>query len=565
MAPAPPDIPSRCSAWEKLAVFAAMLLISVAATWPLAAGLDTYLNDWGDPLLNAWILSWDTHALVTPGLSLFNAPIFHPEPLTLAYSEHMIVNAIMAWPVLWLGYNALVAHNVLFLLTFALSGLGGYLLGYQLTGRRAAAWLVGLGFAFSAFRFGHLGHLQILSCQFMPFVLLYLHRWQRAPRWGWALGFGFFWLLQILSCGYHALFISLAVGLFLIYYGLPGRWWRQRARLLQLGAVCLGILLLVAPFFYPYLQVKRQQGFVRKAQEVEFYSARPLNYLATPPASRLLGRLTAPFRSPEGQLYLGATLSLLVLLGLFVPRRRREEDEEGPGWSRQDQFFYLLLALVAFWASLGPRYGLYEWLYKLVPGFDALRVPARLAVLVSLSWAVLAGFGAARLQALLPARRWLAPLVVLVLGGMVLAEVWCAPYRWNTITPHPARVYRWLANQPGPVVVMELPTLGYKNDLARDARYLYWSTFHGKTLVNGYSGFFSPQYKELARLAPRLPDPAVLKLLRRRGTQYVILHLKEYPGARANELLERFRQSPELKPVFHDRWEWVFRILPEKG
>ncbi len=44
----------------------------------------------GDPALVAWIMSWDVHALLTHPLHLFDAPIFWPRTLTLAYSDLLL-------------------------------------------------------------------------------------------------------------------------------------------------------------------------------------------------------------------------------------------------------------------------------------------------------------------------------------------------------------------------------------------------------------------------------------------------------------------------------------------
>ena len=63
---------------------------------------------------------------------------------------------------------------------------------------------------------------------------------------------------------------------------------------------------------------------------------------------------------------------------------------------------------VAFWLSLGPIItskgvrvagdGLYWWFYQHVPGFDGLRVPARMGMLVVLFLAVLGGYGARAIE-----------------------------------------------------------------------------------------------------------------------------------------------------------------------
>ena len=87
--------PQRIGLSTILAVLLFMCIMSVVMTWPLARVADYMMRDYGDPLLNSWILWWDAKVLGNPQLelSLFDAPIFHPQKLTLAYSEHMIVSA----------------------------------------------------------------------------------------------------------------------------------------------------------------------------------------------------------------------------------------------------------------------------------------------------------------------------------------------------------------------------------------------------------------------------------------------------------------------------------------
>lgn len=579
----PPAAPPAASFPRLVAVLGVMALLAVAMTWPLAQDLAHAVNDYYDPLLNSWILWWDWKALTTPGLSLFNAPIFHPAPLTLAYSEHLIVSALTAAPVLALGGDAILAHNVVFLLSFAFCGLGGWLLGWQLTGSRGAAWICGLGFAFAPFRFGQLGHLQMETAHFMPWVLLYLHRWADQPRWSWALGFGLCWLLQILSCGYYAMFVSLAVGLFLLYHGLLEGWWRDKRRWLQLAAVCLGVALLVAPFFLPYAQVKKQFGFVRSPEQAAGFAATLRGYLAAPPANLLYGRLTTDFRKPEGELFLGLVLSALALGGLVSALRRRAGQAQAPDRSpgaapvggraaslkhlaRQPAMFYGLLALVALWTSLGPHWGLYALFYEIIPGFDALRVPARLAVLVTLAWAVLAGLGWQALEGRWSSRPRRARAALLGACLLILLESCSVPLPLRHIYDFTPEVYQWLAKQPQGTVVMEVPAMWNMGDEGRDARYLYWSTKHGQVLVNGYSGFFPPGYRQFTALADNLPDTSkLLPALRQKGARYLVLHLKEYPRARQAGLLEGLRRDPGLREAFASQWDYAFEILAAPG
>ena len=113
--------------------------LTLLFTWPLARGLTHDIpGDFGDPLLNAWIVAWDTSHL---GRGWWNANIFFPHPLALCYSEHLLPQALQALPVHFVSSNPILSYNLLFLSTFVLSGLGMFLLVRELTGNKAAAFV----------------------------------------------------------------------------------------------------------------------------------------------------------------------------------------------------------------------------------------------------------------------------------------------------------------------------------------------------------------------------------------------------------------------------------------
>ena len=140
--------------------------------------------DLGDSLLNCWILSWDAdhllrflsgnmHAL----RGFWDANIFYPEPLTLAYSEHLFAQAVQMLPVYALTHNIILCYNLLFLSTFVLSGLGMFLFVREVTASPNAGFVAGLIYAFAPLRVPQFAHLQVISSQWMPFALYGLRRY----------------------------------------------------------------------------------------------------------------------------------------------------------------------------------------------------------------------------------------------------------------------------------------------------------------------------------------------------------------------------------------------------
>jgi hypothetical protein len=223
--------------------FAIYLLLTLAATWPLARALGRDVAwDLGDSLLNMWILAWDgeqmRHILggdVSRISSFFDANIFYPAPLALAYSEHLIAQAVQVFPIYLVSLNPILCYNLLFLSTFALSGLGMYLLVRELTGNPAAAFVAGLLFAFAPYRLPQSSHLQVLSSQWMPFVFYGLVRYCRTGRIVPLAGAALALVAENLSSGYYLLYFAPFAGAFALWsIWLHGRWSNRRTWL-ELG------------------------------------------------------------------------------------------------------------------------------------------------------------------------------------------------------------------------------------------------------------------------------------------------------------------------------------------
>ncbi len=137
--------------WQAAALYA---LLTILLAFPLSVTADRRLPAAGaDDLLFMWTLAWNTHALATQPLSIFDANIFYPNTNTLAYSENLIGSTFFAAPVLWLTGNPVLAVNVVSLLSCVLCGLGAYVLGRRVGLSATAAVLAGLIFAFSPARF----------------------------------------------------------------------------------------------------------------------------------------------------------------------------------------------------------------------------------------------------------------------------------------------------------------------------------------------------------------------------------------------------------------------------
>ena len=265
----------RSPAGERTAVLVGFLALAIVWTWPLALRPGTTMAaPFGDPLLNAWILGWDADRL-RHGLSgLWTAPPFYPYPDTLAYSEHLLGIAVPLAPIYWLTGNAVLLYNVALIGSFALAGIGMYLLARDLTGRRDAAVLAALAFMWCPNRAPHVTHLQVLMNGWMPIALWALHRYFATGSRRALAGFAAAFVVQGLSNGYFLFFLAVPVAIVAIVELV-----RHRDRLathaIHLAAAAIVIGLAIAPVAATYLRVKHEQGLSRTRGDAVQFGARP--------------------------------------------------------------------------------------------------------------------------------------------------------------------------------------------------------------------------------------------------------------------------------------------------
>jgi hypothetical protein len=552
------------------AVLLLFVVLSLVLTYPIPFHLANAVEDRQDALLNVWITAWDGHQLLTDPLNLFDANIFYPYPRTLAYSELLLGNGLLALPITAITGNPVLGYNVALLLSFVLSGFGIYLLVLSLTRSPGAGLVAGVVFAYSAYRMTNLAQAQLLITQWMPFALLPLCQLMHHPRPRHAGILVLFFCLQALSSFYYAILLALVVGGFVVWTLAlrPAPRSPKTLLYLLLAAVCCALVIL--PFALPYFQVQRDLGFERTLADSEPFSASLRQYLMVPPGSVLHGRWLPSDDTPiVGGYPVDALFPGLVTLALAAWGLIR-------GQSRA-RWFFLLLLLVAFCLSLGPRLYLapgqpaaldarlpYAWLYALVPGFKALRAPARFDALVMLSLAVLAGYGVAALEGVLSGRRpWLGRVgIPVLLAGLVVLE----SLVWPAASAEPVPVgddvpplYRWLADQP-PGPILELPmafTAG-----APKLEYQYLSTYHWRSTPDGYSGFIPPKHGQVLYELERFPSERSVSLLQALGVRTVVVHTDRYPPDQWFDMQSVLAQVSDLTPVETLGADQVFQVQP---
>lgn len=559
----------------------AYLALAVVLTWPLTVRLTTSIGGGLDPLLQTWVLAWNGHALLTDPLQVWQAPIFFPYPDTLAYSDHHLLLALATLPILALG-EPILAYNLLLLASFALSGWAVMLLALALgdaerptAGELLAAFGAGAIFAFGTYRMTHLVHLQLLQTAWLPFALLFLHRYLRAPDHGGArrrdaLLFGAFAGIQCVTALYYAYFTALALGLCVALWIAALGWHSLRTRAplpwRQLGGLALGggvALAITVPLTLPYLSVYQYLGIVRSPRELDNWSAPLQAYLATPPNNWLYGATDGLFAASGGEfaLFPGFVTLGLALAGAWLGAQHGGTHPVASS-RRRDVLFLVLLGLGGFVLSLGSAVRLergdeplpillpYSVLYERLPGFGALRVPARWAMLAHLALALLAGIAALKLwhAKRRTSRMWGRAGLALTLIAAVLEHL-ALPVALAAPPPAPP-VYAWLGapEQRDIRAVLELPVGATPRGAELDRMTLrqFYQMRHWRPLAAGYSGLIPFGVTDMLRRVQRLPDDETVRYLALLGVDTLVVHRNEYDPAKLAELLAWADATPLL-------------------
>ena len=527
-------------------------LLAIVHTWPLVTEPGTLSrNDNGDAQLNEWILAWVAHQLPRHPLQLFQGNIFYPAKDVLAFSEPLIVPALMVAPALWLGASPVLAINLAMLIGFALTALGTYALVFSWTRDRLAALTAGSLFAFNAHTLTRLPHVQAMHAYGMPLSLLLADRLIGQPRPVTAVLLGACMAMMAYTSGYFVVFATVMIAVVLIVRISDGIRSLQVAAMFGLAAITAAVLAL--PLLIPYRRVAIDQHMVRPLAEAGLYSATLIGYLAAPGRVHFETWSSGFFANPVDSFFPGAIAVLLSLAAIWHAIRRRDEP------ARVAMVF--AIGFIGLLLSLGPKTPLYAWLYTVFPPMQGLRAAARFGGLFLLAIALLAGIGLARLRQGLN-RRW-ATAAAIAAVFLVNLEALRAPFeyrRWRGIP----EIYRLLASEPGKVVLAEMPFYP-PHAVFENAEYVVNSTAHWRPLMNGYSGYTPVTYVDAASLMWYFPDARAFPPMNANGVTHIMVHPHRW-GHESSRVIERIAGQPDLELIAVDEKTGIrlYRYRPRR-
>ncbi len=495
-----------------------------------------------DALLLMWATSHVSRQLFRDPLHLFDAGIFHPARLTLAYSDHMIGQALVGLPIWLTTGNPLLEYNVLVLLSYVLGAAATFAYVRELGCGRSAAAAAGLVFAFTPYRFHSPLWLQVLFTPFVPLALLAWLRFVRTRSAGAWLAWIACWTLHGLMGMYLALYFAIVMGVLVVFACVAAPAPRDRRIVLGLIGGPLAVAALLAPTLVPYAVLRALPGHVRTFgldTQLDFFWPGPGTASAWLLGTEQLGRFGP-----------GLVVWALAAVGLVAARDGRVR----AGLPARFVWWTHVIGLATTLALvLVPI----AWQQR-VPGLDMIRATNRAFYLSLFFLAVFVADGVDRLVA----QPRGAPVVVALIAIALLADMGTPPHerlRLPVEADLPAAYRRLRALPDDPVVYDQADG---PEPLART---MYFQIFHRKPMPTGYAGFWNPATNYVVHRLYRFPAPESVHLLRALHVEWVLHHAPTNVAAAAahndpaagltlagrdgNDLLYRVEPRPDPAPI----------------
>lgn len=577
-----------------IAVLCLYAAIVAWLTWPLASNLTTHLPKteevcYVDELLLSWALAHQSRALTSDPRQLPHGNIYHPTRYSLFYGEAAFGALPYFLPTFLLTRNPALALNLTFLGSVTLTAWVLHLVVLHVTGSALAGFLAAWTLLMTRWILWTwcpcAPNYAVL--QYFPLIIaLALRPARRFVSALWTLPL---LVLQALTTVYVAVACFVPLGLI-----ATARLLRKRTR--QAGLRLLAVMGLAALFVLPayagYLAVRAENPLFSQ-QTAWFFAAHSMLVLPWGPLSRFV-----PTAVPIGALALLAAGGVSFALGPRRCERTRRAWKHAAFWSFVGAVMTITPTVI--WHDKPvtlPHAVIDEWL----PVYDVVRAPQRLGVAALMGLSMLAGLAfaecARRLRALgrtrVPLPLATAGLALLAAGAMYAEyafAIGAAPTLVGTsrtlfeLAPGTARAWS-LPVEPLPTAYPLLRTIAGDSPLERilklhrgpllelpvpgplgtapHARAVYRSIFHGRPLLNGYSGYWPVGFRERMKLARRLPDGAALSELRREtGVQTLLVHANEMRRAQRKTWLALAESggNEDIALLARDGDDLVFRV-----
>lgn len=528
--------------WKELVVVLFYFLLTILLTWPIAPNLSTSLHAQGDPELVSWIIYHGQKHIINFDFDFFNTNTFYPFRNNLAFTDHSIAIALTTLPFRIFTSDPIVIFNIAALLSYFLSAVGAFFLARYYTNNILASVIAGVIFAFCPFHVSQIGHLQIITYQWIPFAILYFEKFLKSNKTNDLIWFSIFFLLQALSTIYHFTFLTLALIIIFILRIWLKEFKFTRRNFIQLACAGIAILLVMLPFLIPYIRFSRQYNIERSLGDSLPYSADLMDFLTIPLGwfwgDILLGKLNLPNAraAVEHSLFPGgiAILSFIGLLFIYFFFKKKKIA------GINNMLVYIILTVSTAILAMGPILQIggkktwlggfaiampYAFLYYVFYPLRAIRVPERIGVIFMLGMAMATAIVLSIVYKNIK-NSLVRKALLVIIGLVVIVEYIAVPFPVQQFEGPYIQKNLWIRdNTPENAIILELREAiesirsGY---LEVEAKPMLASAVHERRIINGYSGYFPPEWFHLRQDLNQNFDAEMLSVLKAMGNVYIV-------------------------------------------
>lgn len=491
-------------------IFFGYVFLTLLLTYPAFLKINTHIIGHGDAI--GWIgfFSWFDIAIFDLGVNpLHNSYVFYPIGMDIVNTG--FVGIILA-PITHI-VGPIASYNLYVLSTFIFAGFGTYLLVKHLTNDEYASFIAGIIFAFSPVHFAHaLGHMHIMSIQWIPFFVLYLIKMfesvEKKNIYYCALFFSLIattsWTMAVISLIFSMIFI----------YDVISKYRNNKLlfsffkRMLIFLAISL---VLIIPFAFILIKnMVANPAMVKPLMDKIVYSADVMGFFIPSPHHPIFGVYTIPIyrqftgNFSENTVYIGYT-TLFFASYAFLKIKNNKYIK-----------LFSISSLIFFVLSLGPVlhiYGKYRFtehnltlmlpqmLLNYMPVLSMIRCPSRISIMLMLMLAVLGGYGISEFFKKIanPKKKQIFAILITLL---IISEFAFVLPSTEAKAPE---FYQSISNDGGDYAILELP-IGYSPPAPHHLPiYHFYQSVHEKKLVGGAASREGIYFRSFIRNSPLQP------------------------------------------------------------
>lgn len=497
---------------SKIIIFLVYLVIAVIFTFPLILNLSNHIFGWPlDGYLYYWNIYSFWHQIFNLKSPFFTNSIFYPIGANLLLNSYAPLISIVGVPFL---KNPVFFINSLIIISVAISAFAAYLLVFDITKNRSAAFISGLFYGASPIMVSFLiseHYYFAFAAPFIPMAFLLTNRFiERGNKKFFALVILVFWL-TFFTDNYTSILLGIVVSIYflsklLIKRKLKTFFQWKKIRELSLIIILEFILPIIALLYFVF-GAKDVGNFVSSQS---FYpalcSAKPAEFIIPSSLNPLLGQFSAPLRNifnvPQNldtpYYFLGWFVISIIVINIFTRKNLKKS------------LPFYFPGILIFLISLGPKGYLFN-LFSRLPFMGLIDCPQRLVIGVQIAASAIIGIFIA---GLLERSGKLSKLIITSLASAIFIIEYGTFGIPITKIDTPT-VYKQIALDKNNLTVLELPSglteskgaFGYDWSIwGLNSMQMYWQTIYQKPRIGGYVSRINEQTYAFFKTEPIISD-----------------------------------------------------------